>query len=131
VALRLSNYSYRSRRRPGEGLRVGCARLLPRGLSKEAYAAHDIMDVWLPAVAPSRDLLSWARKHDLEDPKSWKTYVRRYRAEMKKTAARQTIRLLAEIAKRTPISLGCYCRGQHCHRFELERLVRAAAKESA
>jgi uncharacterized protein YeaO (DUF488 family) len=43
------------------------------------------------------------------------------------TEARQTIALLAAIAWHTPISLGCYCRTAHCHRFELERLVRAAA----
>ena len=87
----------------------------------------DYMDVWLPTVAPSRELLSWARKHNLQDPKVWKTYARRYRGEMSKTDARQTIRTLAELAKRTPISVGCYCPGQHCHRFELEKLIRAAA----
>ena len=127
MALRLSNYAYGSKRRPGEGLRVGCARLLPRGVKKERYAAQGHMDVWLPTVAPSQELLSWARKNNLEDPKIWKTYARRYRGEMSKTDPRQTIRTLAELAKRTPISVGCYCQGSHCHRFELEKLIRAAA----
>jgi uncharacterized protein YeaO (DUF488 family) len=130
MALQLSNYAYRSKRRRGEGLRLGCTRYVARGVPKENYAALDIMDVWLPTVAPSRELLTWARRNDLDEPKTWKTYVRRYRGEMKKTNARQTIRALAELAKRTPISIGCYCHGEHCHRFELERLIRAAAQET-
>jgi uncharacterized protein YeaO (DUF488 family) len=127
VVLQLSTYSYGSKRKPREGLRLGCARLLPRGAKKERYAQSDLMDVWLPTVAPSPELLRWARQRDLDDAKTWNTYARRYRAEMKKTDARQTIRMLAEMAKRTPISIGCYCHGAHCHRFELERLIRAAA----
>jgi uncharacterized protein YeaO (DUF488 family) len=127
MALRLSNYRYGSKRRPGEGLRLGSAWLLPRGVKKENYAARDYMDVWLPTLAPSRELLSWARKNDLQNPKIWQTYARRYRGEMSKTDARQTIRTLAELAKRTPISIGCYCQGPYCHRFELDKLIRAAA----
>jgi uncharacterized protein YeaO (DUF488 family) len=130
MALQLSNYSYRSKRRPGEGLRLGCTRYLARGVPKKSYAALDIMDVWLPTVAPSPDLLAWARSKNLDDPKVWKTFVSRYRSEMKQTNPRQTIRVLAELAKRTPISIGCYCQGEHCHRFELEQLIRAAANES-
>jgi uncharacterized protein YeaO (DUF488 family) len=130
MPLHLSNYSYGSKRRRGEGLRLGCARYLPRGVRKEDYAATDMMDVWLPTVAPSRELLSWARKNNLDDSKTWDAYARRYRAEMKKTDARQTIRALAELAKRTAISVGCYCHGPHCHRFELEKLIRAAGSEN-
>jgi uncharacterized protein YeaO (DUF488 family) len=130
MALQLSNYSFGSKRRRGEGLRLGCTRYVARGVPKKDYAALDIMDVWLPTVAPSRELLTWARREGLENPKTWKTYVRRYRSEMKKTNARQTIKALAELAKRTPISIGCYCQSEHCHRFELEKLIRSAAKDS-
>lgn len=129
MALRLSTYSYRSKRRRGEGLRLGCTRYVARGVRKEDYASLDIMDVWLPTVAPSRELLAWARANNMEDSKVWKTYVRRYRSEMKQTNPRQTIRTLAELAKRTPISIGCYCQGERCHRFVLERLIRTAAQE--
>jgi uncharacterized protein YeaO (DUF488 family) len=57
VRLRISTYAYGDRRRRGEGVRLGCARYLPRGVARSAYAARDIMDVWLPAVAPSRALV--------------------------------------------------------------------------
>jgi uncharacterized protein YeaO (DUF488 family) len=127
MSLQLSTYRYGEPRGGHEGVRIGCARLPVRGVRKEEYAARDIMDVWLPTVAPSRELLAWALDHDLAQEKTWRTYVRRYDGEMKKTEARQTIALLAAIAWHTPISLGCYCRTAHCHRFELERLVRAAA----
>ena len=77
-------------------------------------------------------LLAWALQRDMDDPKVWNTYVRRYHGEMKHTNARQTIRLLARIAQQFPISLGCHCRGTtHCHRFELERLIREAGNESS
>jgi len=85
------------------------------------------MDAWLPTLAPSSDLLEWAHANDLESAKTWKTFLSRYRSEMKATNPRQTISVLAALAQRTPISIGCYCHGEHCHRFELERLIRAAA----
>lgn len=129
LPVQLSNYSYRSKRRRGEGLRLGCTRYLPRGVRKENYAADDIIDVWLPTVAPSRELLAWIRKRGVTDPKAWRSYLRRYRNEMKKTDARQTMRTIARLAQRTPISIGCYCRTDRCHRFELEKLIRAAAEE--
>jgi uncharacterized protein YeaO (DUF488 family) len=131
MPLHLSTYVYGEPRRGNEGVRIGCARLPARGVRKEEYAARGIMDAWLPTVAPSRELLAWALKNDLADDKTWNTYVRRYRREMKDTDARQTIALLAIIARHTPISLGCYCRTPHCHRFELERLIRAAAQNGS
>ena len=130
MTLQLSNYAYGSKRRRIEGLRLGCTRYLPRGVKKEDYAAKDMLDVWLPTVAPSQELLTWARKHDIGDAKAWSAFIRRYRAEMKKTDARQTIRMLAALAKRTPLAIGCYCHGPNCHRFELEKLIRAAASEN-
>jgi uncharacterized protein YeaO (DUF488 family) len=72
MALQLSNYSYRSKRRRGEGLRLGCTRYVARGVPKENYAALDIMDVWLPTVAPSSELLAWAKLNNLENPRSGK-----------------------------------------------------------
>jgi uncharacterized protein YeaO (DUF488 family) len=131
MALRLSTYAYGDKRRRGECLRLGCARFLPRGVRKEQYASADIMDVWLPTIAPSKKLLSWALKKNLGDPKVWNAFARRYRTEMKATDARQTIHALAQLAQRTPVSIGCYCHGPRCHRFELERLIRRAAAGEA
>ena len=127
--MRLTQYSYGSPRRRGEGLRIGCTRYLARGVRKGTYAARDIMDVWLPTLAPSKQLLSWIKSRDVEDARIWNAFLKRYRAEMKATTPRQTIRVLAQLAKVTPVSVGCYCHGKQCHRFELERLIRAAAED--
>lgn len=132
MVLRLSTYAYGEPRKRGEGLRLGCARYPMRGVPKKDYAARNIMDVWLPVVAPSKELVAWATKSDLAEPKTWQTFVRRYRREMSDTNARQTILALAKLAERTPIAIGCYCHtDKYCHRFELERLIRAAADEEA
>ena len=42
-----------SRRRRGEGLRIGTVRRPPRGVRKRDYAKRDFFDVWLPNLAPS------------------------------------------------------------------------------
>jgi uncharacterized protein YeaO (DUF488 family) len=127
--MRLSQYSYGSPRRRGEGLRIGCTRYLARGVRKGTYAKRDIMDVWLPMLAPSKELLAWIKSRDVEDEKTWNAFLRRYRAEMKATVPRQTIMMLAQLAQVTPIAVGCYCGRMHCHRFELEKLIRAAADD--
>jgi uncharacterized protein YeaO (DUF488 family) len=53
------------------------------------------------------------------------TFFRHYRKEMENTEPRQVITLLAEIAKRTPIALCCYCEDEtRCHRSVLIELIR-------
>jgi uncharacterized protein YeaO (DUF488 family) len=123
----LSDYRYGEKRRPGEGLRIGCTRYLPRGIKRSNLAKWDLMDVWLPTLAPSRRLMTWAKNTRLPDDKRWQTFLRRYRHEMTQTTPRQTIRTLAKLAKTTPILVGCFCQANQCHRFELERLIRRAA----
>jgi uncharacterized protein YeaO (DUF488 family) len=57
-------------------------------------------------------------------------FFARYRREMQGTDARQTIQLLAELARRTPIAVGCYCEDEsQCHRSVLIDLIRNAATE--
>lgn len=113
-------------RDPEEGLRIGTVRFLPRGVRKQDYAKQDFFDVWLPTLAPSRELLSQVKHEEL----SLSRFFARYRSEMSETEPRQTIELLAEMAKRTPISVGCYCEDEsQCHRSVLAELIRQAAGE--
>ena len=44
----------------GEGLRLGTVRRPPRGVKKEDFAKRDYYDLWLPALAPSQPMVSWA-----------------------------------------------------------------------
>ncbi len=113
-------------RNPKEGLRIGTVRFLPRGVRKQDYAKQDFFDVWLPSLSPSRDLLSQLKHNELSLPR----FFARYRSEMSESEPRQTIELLAEMAKRTPISVGCYCNNESkCHRSILAELIRSTGGE--
>ncbi|MCA1733361.1 MAG: DUF488 family protein, partial [Acidobacteria bacterium] len=69
-----------SSRGPGEGLRIGTVRRPPRGVKKEDYAAKHWYDVWLPELAPSQELVSWALSEPWTEAR-WKRFERAYRAE--------------------------------------------------
>ena len=80
-------------------------------------------DVWLPELAPSAPLVSWALSEPFT-PKRWAAYARRYRREMLKPASRRLIALLAALSSRTNFSVGCYCEDEsRCHRSLLKQLL--------
>lgn len=110
-------------RDPDEGLRIGTVRRPPRGVRKEDYAARDYFDVWLPELAPSAPLVSWALSEPFS-PKRWAAYERRYRREMRQPAAQRLIALLAALSSQTNFSVGCYCEDEaSCHRSFLKALL--------
>ncbi|HEY2827779.1 MAG TPA: DUF488 family protein [Pirellulales bacterium] len=123
--LHVSTYRIGSPRKKSEGLRIGTVRLLPRGVPKREYSRRDLFDIWLPLVAPSRELL----KAFQSGKKTAAEFFRAYRTEMKQPTARHTIELLAAISRHTPIAVGCYCENEsRCHRSVLIKLIRAASK---
>jgi uncharacterized protein YeaO (DUF488 family) len=110
-------------RDPAEGLRIGTVRRLPRGVRKEDYTARDYFDVWLPELAPTAELLSWALAEPWT-PKRWTDFERRYRREMRQPAAQRLIALLAALSAQTSFSVGCYCEEEtRCHRSLLKELL--------
>lgn len=118
-------------RAPDEGLRLGTVRRPPRGVPKSEYARRDFYDVWVPELAPSPALFSWIKSRPLTDA-NWRTYARRYRAEMRQPLAQRLIALLAGLSAGTNFSVGCYCEDEsRCHRSLLrELLVDVGAKVS-
>jgi uncharacterized protein YeaO (DUF488 family) len=107
----------------GEGLRIGTVRRPPRGVRKQEYAARDYFDVWLPELAPSAPLVSWALSAPFT-PQRWAVYERRYRREMAQPAAQRLIALLAALSSQVNFSVGCYCEDEiRCHRSLLRRLL--------
>lgn len=70
-----------------DGTRVLVDRLWPRGVSK----AKARIDVWLRDVAPSTQLRKWFG----HDPEKWPEFQKRYRAELKGSAALAELRKLA------------------------------------
>jgi uncharacterized protein YeaO (DUF488 family) len=110
-------------RNPDEDLRIGTVRRPPRGVRKADYAARGYFDVWLPELAPSAPLVSWALSEPFT-PKRWAVYQRRYRQEMRQPAAQRLIALLAALSSQTNFSVGCYCENEtRCHRSLLKRFL--------
>ena len=110
-------------RDPDEGLRIGTVRRPPRAVRKQDYAARNYFDVWLPELAPSPPLVSWALAEPFTPQRS-AVYRRRYRREMRQPAAQRLIALLAALSSQTNFSVGCYCEDEtRCHRSLLKRLL--------
>ena len=81
-------------REPEEGLRIGTVRRPPRGVRKADYSSRNFFDVWLPELAPSAPLVSWALSEPFT-PERWATYKHKYQREMLKPATQRVIALLA------------------------------------
>lgn len=105
-----------------EGLRIGTVRRPPRGVRKEDYASKNIYDVWFPNLSPSEPLLKEVTP--IEDERSWRTFRRKFLAEMKSPVARRDLDLLAALSHHTNLSIGCYCDDEsRCHRSLLKELL--------
>ena len=111
-----------SPREEGEGLRVGTVRRPPRGVPKAEYSSRDLYDAWLPELAPSEELLKAGQA--AQEDRDWKTFVRRYRAEMSAPEKRHLLDLLAALSRQTAFAVGCYCADERrCHRSVLRELL--------
>lgn len=112
-----------------EGLRLGTVRRPPRGVHKEQFASLDFFDVWMPELAPSAPLVSWALSEPWTD-KRWARYERAYRSEMKKPPASRVLSLLAALSRQADFSVGCYCENEsRCHRSILRQLLTDAGAD--
>jgi uncharacterized protein YeaO (DUF488 family) len=119
-----------SKRRRGEGLRIGTVRRPPRGVPKRDYAKRDFYDVWLPNLAPSDALVKAAL--GASDERGWRRFVRRYRAEMGRPENRRVLDLLAALSHEADFSVGCYCADERrCHRSVLRALLAERAARLA
>jgi uncharacterized protein YeaO (DUF488 family) len=115
-----------TKRAPREGLRLGTVRRPPRGVRKTDYAKRDYYDVWLPELAPSAAVVSWAHAADWT-PARWRKYVRTYLREMREPVARHLIATLAALSRQADFSIGCYCAdAAWCHRSLLAGLLEDA-----
>jgi uncharacterized protein YeaO (DUF488 family) len=106
-----------------EGTRIGAVRRPPRGVPKADYSSQNFFDVWLPELAPSTQLVTWARSQPFTD-RRWATFERRYRGEMGSPPAKRLIALLAALSREGRFSVGCYCENEdRCHRAILRDLL--------
>lgn len=111
-----------SARLADEGLRIGTVRRPPRGVPKAEYSQRNIYDLWFPTLAPSEELLR--EFFPVTDEKQWRSFARRFLAEMKSPAPRRDLDLLAALSRQTSFSIGCYCEDEsRCHRSLLRGLL--------
>jgi uncharacterized protein YeaO (DUF488 family) len=97
---------------------------------KTQFAKLDFYDVWLPNLSPSAELVAFAQQS--RDDRSWKTFERKYRAEMHKPEAARVLDLLAALSHQTSFSVGCYCENEErCHRSILKKLLAERGAEFA
>ena len=111
-----------SERVPDEGLRIGTVRRPPRGVPKSEYTARNIYDVWFPNLSPSEALLK--EFFPIAEEKQWRSFQRRFLAEMKASGPNRDLDLLAALSRHTNFSIGCYCADETvCHRSILRSLL--------
>jgi len=114
--------------RKTDGLRILATRFRGRGLPASRY------DVWMPSLGPSEALL----REVLAGKISWSVFARAFRKELvmagaiddrnrsiKNHGQKFTLRLIKALADRGPVTLMCHCAedAEHCHRYELQKLV--------
>jgi uncharacterized protein YeaO (DUF488 family) len=113
----------------GEGVRLGAVRRLPRGVRKADYAKRDYFDLWLPELAPSAELFSFAVREALTSQR-WRKFAASYRREMRQPAAQRLLAVLAALSRQADFSVGCYCEDEsRCHRSILRALLVEAGAE--
>jgi uncharacterized protein YeaO (DUF488 family) len=116
-------------RHPDEGPRLGTVRRPPRGVRKEDYARQDWFDHWLPELAPSAELVTWALSEPLTEQR-WKRFERTYRREMGEPDRHRLLGLLVLLSRQASFSIGCYCEDESlCHRSLLRELLREQGAE--
>ena len=113
-------------------LRISVTRRPPRGVPRARWQAEGCFDVWFPVLAPSAALLKWVHAQNLDAPAKRRAFFHRYEREMLgRLESRQAIQLLAAVATRTPISIGCFCDDEdRCHRSRLRKLIEQVAATS-
>lgn len=123
--LYLSTFQIGTPATPAQGLRIGVTRHPPRGVPKDRWVADGYFDVWLPTLAPEAKLVSQILKLDPEKTAEREKLFSRYERELLSDATgRQTVELIAKIAERMPVSIGCFCKDEsRCHRSRLYRII--------
>lgn len=118
--------------RRGEGLRIGVTRRPPRGVPKVKWQSADYFDVWFPLLGPSAELLHKVHAEGLDTAAKYRRFCASYEREvLGHSESRQAVELLARLVRKTPISIGCFCKDEsRCHRAHLYKLILRAAEAS-
>ncbi|HEY2028629.1 MAG TPA: DUF488 family protein [Myxococcales bacterium] len=111
-------------KQPGDGLRVLICRYRPRALPK----ADETWDVWMKALAPSKELLARFQNGTIDWPEYRKGYLQEMAAQGEAPEAIEE--LAGRVRKGKTVTLLCSksCEDEaRCHRTPLKLLVEKAA----
>lgn len=98
-----------------------------RRAGRAGRSGGEYFDVWFPVVAPSEGLIRRYKGRTMDYRKFCAAYEREV---LGRAESRQGIELLAAMARRMPISVGCYCEEEsRCHRAHLRKMIERAAGE--
>ncbi len=130
--LSLSTFQIGSPAKRGQGLRIGVTRRPPHGVPKQHWALDGYFDLWCPSLAPGLKLLARYKNKVSDNPSVQEKFFDSYERQLLGHAeGRQTVELIARMAERTPVSIGCYCRDElNCHRSRLYELILRHAPRS-
>ena len=103
------------------GLKLVVTRRYPKGIASIHF------DRWLPALAPSRELLRDCRPSLV----AWDEYAARFRGEiLGSPEAVATLRHVVELARTRDVYRICWEREHPCHRFLLLEMTRELVGEA-
>ena len=103
-----------------EGVKLVVTRHYPRGIAQIHF------DRWLPALAPSQELLLVWRCGLI----TWEEYTARFREEiLGSPEAMAALRHIVELSRTRDVWLICWEKGPPCHRFILLDMAREIAGE--
>lgn len=98
-----------------EGVKLVVTRLYPRGIAPIHF------DRWLPALAPSYELLTDWHGHRI----TWEKYTARFREEiLGSPEAMAALRHIIDLARTKDVWLICWEKAPPCHRFLLLEIAR-------
>jgi uncharacterized protein YeaO (DUF488 family) len=128
TTLKLSTFRIGEAAAPAGALRIAATRRPPRGVPRAQWPG--LFDLWFPVVAPGDDLFRRLRA-SLGDDRTMARLFAEYERELARPEARHVLELLAEVARRTPVAVGCFCEDEsRCHRSRLKKLIERAAARS-
>src|SRR5689334_15298067 len=94
-----------------DGYRVLVTRLWPRGVKKNR------VKLWLRELSPEYPVLKAFKAGKI----SWGEFAKKYKAGLKKAAAKDQMKELKSIARKKKTTILCVCREEaHCHRSILK-----------
>lgn len=108
--------SHFGRLKKGKGIKVAITRIEPKpsilGSTKDIIFINDL--------APSFDLLTQYKSGLI----TWEEYECRFLEEAKDVKFMNMLKYLLTLLKTNDITLYCYCRDKHCHRYILGRMFK-------